>query len=65
LSLLFGTWGKAQETKAMLSTNKKWGRGLLYPGGPYRVLLGFNSLFSLIFLNLEGNRNWTGKGVKF
>ena len=49
----------------MLSTNKKWGRGLLYPGGPYRVLLGFNSLFSLIFLNLEGNRNWTGKGVKF
>ena len=49
----------------MLSTNKKWGRGLLYPGGPYRVLLGLNALFSLIFLSLEGNSGRTRNGIKF
>ena len=57
--------GGRPRRQAMLSTNKKWGRGLLYPGGPYRVLLGLNALFSLIFLSLEGNRNWTGKGITF
>ena len=29
---------------------------LLYLGGPYRDLLGFNPLFSLILLNLEGKQ---------
>ena len=57
--------GGRPRRQTMLSTNKKWGRGLLYPGGPYRVLLGLNALFSLIFLSLEGNRNWTGKGITF
>ena len=30
-----------------------------------RVLLGFNPPFSLIFLNSEGNRVGTRKGIKF
>ena len=39
--------------------------GLLYPGGPHRVLLGFNCPFSLIFLNPEGNRCKTRKAIKY
>ena len=38
---------------------------LLYLGRPHRVLLGFNPPFSLMFLNLEGNRCRTRKGIRF
>ena len=38
---------------------------LLYLGGPHRLLLGFNPPFSLMFLNLEGNRCRTSKGIRF
>ena len=40
-------------------------KGLLYLGGPCRVLLGFSPPFSLIPLNLEGNRGMTRMGIKF
>ena len=38
---------------------------ILCPGGPHRVLLSFNPPFSLISLNLEGNKCWTRKGIPF
>ena len=37
----------------------------MYLGGPHRILLGVNPRFSLILLNLEGNRGGTRKGIKF
>ena len=39
--------------------------GLLCLGWPHRVLLGFSSPFSLIFLNPEGNLGGTRKGIVF
>ena len=40
-------------------------RGTFVPEKACRVLLGFNPPFSLIFLNSEGNRVGTRKGIKF
>ena len=39
--------------------------GLLYLGGPHRVLLGLSPPFSLILLNPKGSRGGTRKGIKF
>ena len=39
--------------------------GLLYLGGPHRVLPGFSPSFSLILLNFEGNRGGIRKGIKW
>ena len=67
LSLLFGTWGRPRRQKPF-STNKKqgtWWGVLLYQGGPCRVLLSFNHLFSLTLLHPEGNRDKTRKGIQF
>ena len=45
LSLLFGIQGRPRRPKPF-STKKKWTRrGFFYPGGPHRVLLGFNPPF--------------------
>ena len=37
----------------------------MYPGGPCRVLLGFDPPISLILLNHEGNKGETRMGIKF
>ena len=37
----------------------------MYLGGPRRVLLGFNSLLSLILLHPVADRDRTRKGIKF
>lgn len=42
-----------------------YAEGLLYLGGPHKVLFNFSPSFSLIILNSEGNRGRTRKGMKF
>ena len=39
--------------------------GLVYQGGPCRVLLSFSPPFSLLLLGPDGNRDRTSKGIKF
>lgn len=39
--------------------------GLLYPGRPLRVLLGFSFLFSLILLDPKVSRDGARKGIRF
>ena len=40
-------------------------RGTFVPEKAHTVLFGFNPPFSSIFLNSEGNRSGTRKGIKF
>ena len=65
LNLPFGTQGRSRRLKpfSYKQETRDTEKSFCTWGG--QVLLSFNPPFSLIHLNLEGNRCWTRKGVAF
>ena len=70
--LLINCWLEAAHTNTRKASEmktfffpfyKQYMEGLLYPGGPHKLLLSFNPPFSFMLFNLEGNRGRTRKGI--